>query len=70
MKTRDIKELHAKSESELMIMLRDKKARLHTLTLDLAAGKVKNAGEIREVRKDIARILTCLQEGIQKDRKK
>ncbi len=62
MKSRESKELHTKSETELMALVHDAREKLRVLRLDLAAGKVKNVGEFRVLRKDIARILTCLEE--------
>ena len=41
-------------------MLKDARERLRVLQFDLAAGKVKNVGELRGVRKNIARLLTIL----------
>jgi len=57
MKTVEIKR---KSNSELQKMLRESRERLRQLRFDLAAGKVKNIREIRQVKKEIARILTIL----------
>ncbi|RLC38565.1 MAG: 50S ribosomal protein L29 [Candidatus Nealsonbacteria bacterium] len=46
---------------ELQRLLREKRERLRQLRFDLAGGKVKNVREIRETKKDIARILTFLK---------
>ncbi len=54
-------ELRQKSEMELRRLLRDSRERLRQLKFDLASGKVKNVREIRQIKKDIARILTCLK---------
>lgn len=56
------KELRKKAKEELEKMLIEKKKRLLQLRFDLKAGKVKNIREIRETKKDIARILTILKE--------
>lgn len=55
-------ELREKPKSELEKLLQEKRERLRSLRFDLAAGKVKNVREIREIKKDIARILTILNE--------
>ena len=52
------KELQKKTEPELQRMLLELRAKLQQLRFDLAGGKVKNVREIRNTRKDIARILT------------
>jgi large subunit ribosomal protein L29 len=57
-----ITELRQKSKSELQKLLQDSRERLRQLRFDLASGKVKNVREIRELKKDIARILTLLKE--------
>lgn len=57
-----IKELRRKSNKELqqtLIGLRDK---LRELRFNLAGGKVKNIKEIRQTKRDIARISTILKE--------
>ncbi len=56
------KDLRKKSDNELEKMLEEKRKRLYQLRSDLVAGKVKNVREIRMVKKDIARILTILNE--------
>lgn len=60
MKTKEIKELKSRSVAELSKMVHDGRDRLRTLRLDLIAGKVKNVGELRALRKDIARMLTFM----------
>ena len=57
-----IQELRQKNKSELQKLLQDSRERLRQLRFDLAAGKVKNVREIRKIKKDIARILTLLNE--------
>ncbi len=54
-------ELRTKSAQELGDLVQSLKTRLQSLGFDLHAGKVKNIREIREVKKDIARVLTVLQ---------
>lgn len=55
------KELKIKSHAELRALLAEKKERLRVLRFDLAGGKVKNVREIRQTKKDIARMLTLLK---------
>ncbi|MCD6528361.1 50S ribosomal protein L29 [bacterium] len=57
-----IKELRQKSKKELEKLLEEKREKLRSLRFDLVSGKVKNIREIRETKKDIARILTLLHE--------
>jgi len=56
------KELRQKSEKELQKLLQELREKLRKLRFDLVSGKVKNVREIRQTRKDIARILTILNE--------
>jgi len=42
--------------------IKDYREKLRSLRFDLASGKVKNVREIRNIKKDIARILTILKE--------
>ena len=53
-----IQEFKQKQKPELQKLLIDSQERLRSLKFDLASGKVKNVREIRELKKDIARILT------------
>lgn len=55
-----ILEIKQKSQSELHRILAEKQEKLRQLRFDLASGKVKNVREIRQIKKDIARILTTL----------
>lgn len=56
----DIKEILQKNKGDLNKMLKEKREHLRQLRFDLASGKVKNIKEIREIRKDIAKILTLI----------
>jgi large subunit ribosomal protein L29 len=56
------KELREKKIEELEKILKEKREKLKNLQLDLIQGKLKNVREIRETKKDIARILTILKE--------
>ncbi|MBI2038429.1 MAG: 50S ribosomal protein L29 [Candidatus Nealsonbacteria bacterium] len=54
-------ELKQKSKGELAKILQDDREKLQQLRFDLSAGKVKNVREIRQTKKNIARILTLLK---------
>ncbi|MFH1656645.1 MAG: 50S ribosomal protein L29 [Candidatus Nealsonbacteria bacterium] len=56
-----IKELRLKQNTELNKLLQEKKEKLRQFYFNLSSGKVKNIKEIRETKKDIARILTILK---------
>ena len=62
MKLKQLQEIKNKPLPDLQKYLRDYRGRLRTLKFDLAAGKVKNIREIREVKKMIARIMTILHQ--------
>ncbi|HHE76887.1 MAG TPA: 50S ribosomal protein L29 [Candidatus Parcubacteria bacterium] len=55
-------EIKQRAEKELKEDLARKRDRLRELRFELAAGKVKGIKEIRLLKKDIARILTYLNE--------
>jgi len=57
-----IAEIRQKTEKELNKLLGEKREKLRELRFDLAAGKVKDIKDIRGTRKDIAKILTILNE--------
>jgi len=57
---KDFQELKFKAPAELHKILRDEKEKLRELKFNLAAGKVKNANDLKNIRKQIARILTIL----------
>ena len=57
-----IKEVRQKPSPELQRLLNGKKEKLRDLGFNLASGKLKNVREIREIKKDIARMLTVLRE--------
>lgn len=55
-------EVQKKSKSDLKKLLANRRERLRFLRFNLAIGKIKNVREVREVKKDIARMLTKLKE--------
>lgn len=56
----EMSEFKNKDGKELQKLLEEKKERLSRLKFDLVSGKVKNISEMREARKDIARISTMI----------
>lgn len=58
MKTTKIQDLKNKPVVELQKLLRESRERLQILKFDLTAGKVKNVKEIKDLKKNIARIIT------------
>ena len=59
-----ITELRKKSKTDIQKILGNNQKKLRQLRFDLATGKVKNVREIRKIKKEVARILTLLKEGI------
>jgi len=55
-------EIRQKTKEELTKSAKEMREKLRGLRFDLAAGKVKNVREIRQIRKDVGRILTILKE--------
>jgi len=55
------RELRQKSKAKLQKILRDKREKLRDICFNLASGKIKNVRKIKELKKDIARILTLLK---------
>ncbi|GMX58399.1 MAG: hypothetical protein MCSN_0530 [Candidatus Microsyncoccus archaeolyticus] len=56
-----IAELKEKTEKELEMLLEEKKKKIEESRFKVAAGGIKNVKEIKENKKDIARILTILK---------
>lgn len=54
-------ELQQKSKEELQEILQERRRRLDDLRWQLSQKRVKNVKELKEVKKDIARILTFLK---------
>ncbi len=55
-----IKELRQKNRKELNDLLADSRKKVSQLRFDLASKKLKNVRKIKELKKDIARLLTIL----------
>ncbi len=62
MKVKEIKELKAKSKDELAQLLNEKRIQLLKTEFDVKMGKIKNSNIIKELKKDIARILTFMKQ--------
>lgn len=60
MKKAEFYKLKNKSKDELEKLLADSYKKLEELKFNLASGKVKNVKAVRDLKKDIARILTLL----------
>lgn len=58
----DMKEFRAKSPREMEALLKEKRSRIDELRFLLHQQKVKNVKELRQVRRDMARILTVFGE--------
>lgn len=56
------KELEQKNKMELENILKEIQEKLRQLRFNLASGKVKNVREIRKTKKDIAKILTIMEQ--------
>jgi large subunit ribosomal protein L29 len=57
----EIKELIQLPKEELKKKVEDSREKLRQMRFDLSAGKVKNVREIRQIKKEIARIMTILK---------
>ncbi|MBU1136882.1 50S ribosomal protein L29 [Patescibacteria group bacterium] len=55
------KELKQKSKSELNNLLKENRGKIGQFKFDLHSKKIKNIKEAKELRKDVARILTILK---------
>ncbi len=62
-KAMKIKELRRKTNKELKETLEENRHKLGQLRFDLAAKKLKDVRQVRELRREIARILTILSTG-------
>lgn len=57
-----VEDLRKKTEKELQVLVGTLKEKGQDLRFQLAAGKIKNAREIRATKKSVAQIQTILQE--------
>lgn len=63
MKKKELQELRAKEPKELETMAAKKKEEVESVLIDTRAGKVKNVHTAKSLRRDIAQILTELNQG-------
>lgn len=62
MKKKELQELKVKEVKELNDMVTKKRVELDTALIDLRAGRTKNVHTSRNLRHDIARIMTIIKE--------
>ena len=62
-----INKLIKKSKKDLGIDLQEKRKELRSLRFSLAARKLKNTREVNEAKKDIAQILTVINQSSSKE---
>jgi ribosomal protein L29 len=67
MKQKALQEYRAKQSRELIEELAKYEQRLESLRFELAAGKVKNIREVREVKASLAQFKTLLAEQARRD---
>lgn len=58
MKKKDIKDLNTKTRAELLKMAGDLKKQIEKASLDLKARRTKNTNVVKNMKKDLARVLT------------
>jgi large subunit ribosomal protein L29 len=61
MKSKDLKVLNDKSIEDLMKMVKNTRTELVKLRAEYKAGKLNNPKKIREIKKNIAQILTLIK---------
>ena len=57
-----------KSKKDLMVNLQEKRRELRSLRFNLAARKLKNVRRIKKIKKDIAQILTVINQSSSKEK--
>lgn len=62
MKKRDLKELRVKKTEEIIKMVSDRKAELVKLAIKVKSGEEKNLKKMKNIRGEIARLLTITKE--------
>lgn len=62
MKKNDFKQLKNLNIEELKKMVLEKKSKLRELRFNLNVGKIKNFSDIKKIKKEIAQILTLINE--------
>ncbi len=62
MKTKEVKELPDKTVVDLKKMLDELQMSFATTKLDLKLGRSKNTAKLKEIKRDIARVMTVLNQ--------
>lgn len=62
MKKSDLQQLKGLDLNSLVKLVEEKKSALLKLRIDLTMGKLKNISQIRKIKKEIAQILTIINE--------
>lgn len=62
MKLNEKKELRAKTVDELLKELKDLRAEVAKLVIDMSTGKLEDSNKLYKKKKDIARVMTYLSE--------
>ena len=60
MKFKEVKELHNKEFGELHKMAEDLKAKIGDFTLSMSLGKEKNVAFKKEIKRDLARVMSIM----------
>jgi large subunit ribosomal protein L29 len=60
MKLKEVKELSNKTNADLKKMLNDLHANIAKVKMDLKLGRDKNTGQLKEMKRDVARVMTVL----------
>jgi len=61
-----LKELRQQSTAELEKLLKDSREKTRQARFDLASGKLKNVKLIRDLKKEAARVITLMEENLDK----
>jgi ribosomal protein L29 len=69
MKTKEIKELVSKTTADLNKQLRELHSDFASTRLDLQMGKSKNTAILKGIKKDIARVMTVLNQKVKEETK-
>jgi ribosomal protein L29 len=62
MKKKELTDIKVKKSEELIGLVKDKKLKLSKVQVEIKAGKEKNLKKIKNLKKDIAQILTIAKE--------
>lgn len=62
MKRKELQELRQKDKAQLLKLVREKKKELVKEAADIGLGRAKNVKAVRNLRRDIAQLMTILRE--------